>query len=156
MALDLEQWLSPETLCSYEERGLDPRYHFTLFLTVQGLIYPIAVGLWAVSWAIEDSGLMHYVFRSDDYYEIEPIHVRYTSYLKGYAGFSAILFVIQFTSYQGQNNSPEDAALILAVLLIAIVCFFPTYFIFTKVMGSHSYLRKNLNELKKLTENDLT
>ncbi|TFF90186.1 MAG: hypothetical protein EU548_04265, partial [Promethearchaeota archaeon] len=27
MALDLEQWLSPETLCSYEERGLDPRYH---------------------------------------------------------------------------------------------------------------------------------
>ena len=96
-----------------------------------GFVFPLAVGLWAVSWAMEDAGLMHYAFKSEDNYEIEPIHIRYTSYLKGYAGISALMFVIQFTMYQANQNSLEDGLLILAVVLLAIVCFFPAYFLFT-------------------------
>lgn len=154
-AVDANQWLSPETICNYEERGLDPQYNFTIFLALMGMVYPLAVGLWAVSWAIEDASLMHYVFRKDDYYEIEPIHVKYTSYLKGYAGISGLLFVIQFTMYQAENNSFEDGLIIIAALLIAIICFFPTYVIFTKILGDHSYLKKGVPEIKKLKEEDL-
>lgn len=153
--VDPTQWLSPETICSYAERGLNPQYHFQIFLTLMGFVFPLTTGLWAVSWAIEDAGLMHYAFKSEDNYEIEPIHIKYTSYLKGYAGISGLMFVIQFTMYQAVQNSSEDAYLILAVVLIAIVCFFPTYFLFIKIMGSHGYLRKGLKEFKKLTESDL-
>ena len=51
-AVDINQWLSPQTICSYDERGLDPQYHFTIFLTLMGLVYPFAIGLWAISWML--------------------------------------------------------------------------------------------------------
>lgn len=149
------QWLSPETICSYGERGIDPQYHFAIFLTLMGFVYPIAVGLWAISWAIEDSGLMHYAALSEDSFEIEPINLQYSSYLKGYAGISALMFAISFTLENVKQNTIGDGALILAVLLIAIVCFFPTYIIFAKVMGTHDYLTKGLEEFKKLNEEDI-
>lgn len=152
---DPNQWLSPETICSYGEHHVNPYFHFGMLITINGLIYPLAIGLWAVSWALEDAGLMHYAFLDEDNYEIEPVNIWYTSYLKGYAGISALMFIVRFTYEIFVQNSAGDAALIFAVLLISIISFFPTYIIFTKTMGSHGYLRKGLDELKKLTEKDI-
>ena len=154
-AIDYEDWVSPEDICSYSEHGVMPAFNFTIFIALFGLAFPISIGLWSIAWAIEDAGLMHYSFMDDGYYEIEPIHTKYSSYLKGYAGISAILFVAQFVYEVSQQNSWGDAALIFAVLLIGIVCFFPAYIIFGKVLKDHSYLRNGMEEIKALKESDL-
>src|SRR6056297_746351 len=149
-----ENWISPEDKCSYEERGLDYQYHVDLFLPMFGIVYPIAVGLWAISWALEDSGLMHYVFRDNDYFDIEPVYVRYNTYVKGYAGIGALLFAVEWPLEQ-LNNSATDALFIFAALLISIGCFFPAYIVYVKVLKDHKYLIGGMTEMKKLTEEDL-
>ncbi|MBD3337512.1 MAG: hypothetical protein GF353_00295 [Candidatus Lokiarchaeota archaeon] len=154
--VDPQLWVDEQTYCVYiEEIGIDPRYAFQLTIALAGIIYPISVGLWAISWAIEDAGLVHYVFQSDGYYEIEPVNVKYTSYLQGYAGLSSIFFIVEIFMYHASHDRLSDSFLVFPPLIIIVLCFFPTYFLFNKILGSHQYLKKNLEEIKKLTKEDL-
>jgi hypothetical protein len=153
--LNITDWITEEDICSYGEHGANTAYNFTMLITVFGILFPISIGLSSVSWAIEDSGLMHYSFKTEDYFEIEPVHTKYSSYLNGYAGISAIIFVVEFVTIVATTNSYADATLIFAVLVIAIGCFLPAYFIFVKTMKDHAYLREDLKEMKILTENDI-
>ena len=155
-ALEANQWLDPSTLQSYTDRGLDTKYHIMFVLSLMGIVFPIAVALWSISWAIEDAGLMHYVFKEDGYFEIEPVYVRYSLYLKGYSSISSLMFLIEMFTYQVQYNSGiADGLLVVAALLVLLISFLPMYVILTKSMGSFKFLRKDLEEIKTLTENDI-
>ncbi len=152
---DVDQLISPQIACSYIERGLNYEYHFDILFIIMGLVLPLAVALMSVSWALEDAGVMHYCLDKFGLYEIEPVHVKYSQFLKGYAGISSLMFALQFVSYQFENNSIEDAALIFAVLLVMSVSILIVYFVFITIMKEHEYLTKDLSEIKKITEDDL-
>ncbi len=154
-SLDVNQFSSGEDLCSYAEHGTSPEFNFTMFLTVFGLLIPVAVGILSISWAIEDSGLVHYSFKEGDFYEIEPIHMKFGSYVKGYAGISSLIFVVQFVITVVNQQSVSDAALILVSIIMAFVCFVPAYLVYSKVVKGKEFLRKDLSEVKILSEEDL-
>ena len=78
------------------ETGL-PQLAPPVIITLTGLIAPIAFGLFAISWIMEDAGLIHYSIPPEDedkLYKVEPVHDSYSSYLKGYSGVSSLIFLI--------------------------------------------------------------
>ncbi|MBN1803171.1 MAG: hypothetical protein JW891_16795 [Candidatus Lokiarchaeota archaeon] len=153
--LDPTQWLDAGSLQSYADQGIDPKYHITFLLTCMGLMFPIGMGIWAISWAIEDSGLVHYMFREDGYYEIEPIHIRYTLYVKGFASLASLAFLFQYFYDNILLDRFSDSLLVFAILLVVVGIFVPAYFIYAKVMKSNDYLKKGLEEVKTLKESDI-
>lgn len=123
------------------------------------IFFPIAVALFSIGWAIEDAGLIHYNLPDDQtnrLFEIEPIHVRYNSYIKGYAGISSLFYYISFVSYF-IVFSPESllggGVGILLVLFGYWAYLFPTYLIYLKI--SKNFLKKNLIQYEGMTKRDL-
>lgn len=155
--LNPELWLDANTLQSYKDTSRDPKYAFEFLVALMGIGLPIGVGIWAIAWAIEDSGLIHYVFKDDGYYEIEPVHIRFTSYVKGFASLASIIFLAQFFIYHLTSSVGDlaDSMLVIPLILAIDLCFIPAYIIYVKVMGSHAYLRKDLEEIKILKEEDI-
>lgn len=87
----------------------DLKYVTTGFLLLMYLIIPISVGIWSISWAMEDIGLMHYKVPEkgeNKLYEIEPVHLKYNNIIKGYAGISSLIFVIGATMYYIEHAGP--------------------------------------------------
>jgi len=147
----------------YEEEGLDIRFALpTVFAVTFVFIFPIVIGLWSVGWALEDSGLIHYSGldgqkqRRDKLFEIEPIHLRYNGYLKGYAGISSVVFLISmaiyFASFEGRA---EDVMMVTLLPLFSIVNAVPSYIVYGITKGKFEYLRKDLPEAKRLAESEL-
>ena len=159
--IDVTKLLSEADMAGYTAEGIIPMYSMSSIAGVIGFILPVVVGLWSIGWAMEDAGLMHH--RLDDkrpgkLFEIEPIHLKYNSYLKGYAGITAILFIVQISFYFlsiGESRI-SDAILAYIVPLMSIFLSIPAYVIYAKVMGNNSYLRKDLKAIKKLTKEDLS
>lgn len=161
--IDPNQWLPANYGVSYYEGelGIPARYVLTLLGSIVLLITPFVVGLWSVAWVMEDAGLMHYKFderKGRELYEIEPIHINYSSYLKGYAGISSIFFLIQvITAWaavsveQRISDVIGSALLPLNILVIAL----PAYFIYAKYGIKAKFLKKDLRELRKLSEEDI-
>jgi hypothetical protein len=143
----------------FVDRGIEPLYGMANILTVIGLILPIVVGLWSIGWVMEDAGLMHY--RLDDrrpgkLYEIEPIHIKYNSYLKGYAGIAAILFIIGVSLHYTQViEGRENVIIAYLIPFFSILLSMPAYYVYAKVMGNNSFLRKGLKEIKKFSNEDV-
>ncbi|MFX1370121.1 MAG: hypothetical protein ACFFAY_16140, partial [Promethearchaeota archaeon] len=84
--------------------GLNPSIHLVFVASVAGIVVPISVGLWSVSWSLRNASLVHHKFpepSSGELYEVEPIHLKYESLLKGYAGFSSLLFIMVLFFSQG-------------------------------------------------------
>ena len=68
-----------------------PLYYPDTFIGFASIIFPLMVGLWAIGWVLEDTGLMHFKLPKENerfLYEIEPIYLKYNSFVKGYAGIS--------------------------------------------------------------------
>ncbi|MFW9933163.1 MAG: hypothetical protein ACFFDR_10950, partial [Candidatus Thorarchaeota archaeon] len=91
--------MSPKEITEFPLDGISEeffKYTPPVIITLTGLIAPIAMGFWAVSWILEDAGLVHYQFSDDDspLFEVEPVYLRLKGYLKGYAGLSSILFFL--------------------------------------------------------------
>lgn len=144
--------------------GVPGQYTMNVMNIIIMLIAPFAVGLWSIAWAMEDAGLMHYKFddrKGRELYEIEPIHINYSSYLKGYAGISSIFFLIQVaitwsTIRESTGESRiSDVIGTFLVPLVIIVLALPAYIIYAKFGAKGDYLIKDLKELKQLSEQDI-
>jgi hypothetical protein len=123
-------------------------------MSLAGLLSPIALGLWATSWAMEDAGLVHYKIPKEDevgFYEVEPIHVRFSSYVKGYAGISSLIFII--TIFLIMSSDLDNAFFTLLMPLYAIVQTIPGYLVYTVL--SKKYLRKGLPKVRNIREEDI-
>ena len=159
--IDVSQIIAVRDMEGYTSDGIIPRYSLPSLMGVIGFILPIVVGLWSIGWAMEDAGLMHY--RLDDtrpgkLFEIEPIHIKYNSYLKGYAGITAIFFIVGVSLYFAGigGTRMEDAIMAFIVPLTSIGFSIPAYIIYAKVMGNNTYLRKGLKEIRKPTVEDIS
>ncbi len=154
--------LGTEMAESYEIQGIPAQYSLGVLFTVTAIILPITTGLWAISWALEDSGLMHYKFDDRvgyELYEIEPIHIRYSSILRGFSGISAIIFfysiVYFFTTV---NERPYWMSDVIFSALFPIIFAFlslPGYYFYGKFLSQGKYLKKGLTELALLSEEDI-
>ncbi|MFW9921517.1 MAG: hypothetical protein ACFFED_18095, partial [Candidatus Thorarchaeota archaeon] len=135
---------------------IDPQYNISFIFCMTGITAPLAVALWSVGWAMEDASLIHYKLpakEKGELYEIEPVYKTYSSYLKGFAGFSTILSLFVIFNYFMGISRPEDAISVFLVPFHGMLVIIPAYFIFV-VIGS-KWLRKSKREVKHLTENDL-
>ena len=157
--VDPALFITPNNYKNYEMEGITPRCSMPNLFSLIGLILPIVIGLWSIGWAIQDSGLMHYRFdmRPGKMYEIEPVHVRYQSFLKGYAGISSILFLVQVVIfyYNVAQKAPGRLAdmtfLIMTPIMIPLMAL-PAYIFYAKLISKKSFLRKGLPKIKILSE----
>ncbi|MBD3406130.1 MAG: hypothetical protein GF411_08400 [Candidatus Lokiarchaeota archaeon] len=154
--IDPQLFMPPSEYAAFlAETGL-PQYTPPVTISLAGFLSPIAFGLWAASWALEDAGIIQYYLPEKDgiLYDIEPIHHQYSGYLKGYAGLSAIIFFASiFFLFAGQEGLVEVAAFTLIIPLFLILQTIPGYIVFTRT--SKAYLRKGLPKAGPLTESDL-
>lgn len=151
--IDPQQWNPEGSYEHYINEGVNPRYSLNIMLGFIGLLMAIVVGLWSIAWALEDSGLTHYKFfdqEGNELREIEPIKNKYASFLKGYAGITSILFLIEVMFMFGQVGDDRVAEITWLIFLpiIGIGFLFPVYLLYAKVGGNHKYLRKKLPMLR--------
>lgn len=133
----------------------DPGQAIVLVACIGGIVTPIAAGLWSVSWSMQDAALMHYKFPPEDnpdLFEIEPVHIKYESLLKGYAGLSSILFIITLVLYVSPGGNLW-AVLVPYVVMHMTLLTMPSLLLHTRL--DMSWLRRNLPEVRKLTEADI-
>ncbi len=137
-----------------------PLYYQDVFVGFASLIFPFMVGIWSIGWALEDAGLMHYKLPSEGekfLYEIEPVHLKYNSLVKGYGGISAILYLITALIFYITINDPSTGALVImngAVQLVGLVL--PAYLIHL-ILAEKIYkkkYRKGMEEVKMITKDD--
>ncbi|MGY5852415.1 MAG: hypothetical protein RTU92_02485 [Candidatus Thorarchaeota archaeon] len=134
-----------------------PQLSPSVTLSLAGFVAPIAFGLWAASWAMEDAGLMHYNLpeSGDEHlYEIEPVYRRYSSYLKGYAGLASLIF-ISWTLYLLSISPLNFQAVIFTLLMpvFSILQTIPGYFVYSRL--NTSFLTSNLSEINRVVKADL-
>ncbi|MHA1149100.1 MAG: hypothetical protein ACTSR8_12750 [Promethearchaeota archaeon] len=159
----IDLWMTEDTANALENEGVILIYSMDILISHVALLLPIVVGIWSIGWAMEDAGLMHYKFderKGRELYEIEPVHVKYNSYVKGYAGISALLFFIKvlmsFSSILDEYpNRFIDLFGIMMLPFIAIGLLIPAYIIYCKTGNSFEFLNKDLMELKQLTKEEI-
>ncbi len=151
-----DAFLSPEDFVDYTEASVDIRFILGVSTAVVGLLTPIAVAILSVGWSLEDAGLVHFDIPKDSkrIYEIEPIFRRYNSYVKGYAGLSALLFlfaiVVYFAFVPGRLI---DAIVTLILPLTTILSTSLAYYVYVKT--NTSFLRGKYPILGQVTEENL-
>ena len=145
----LEWTLFPENMLLFD---------YDVITALAFLLLPFVVGIWAVGWAIEDAGLMHYKFPKENekiLFEIEPVHLKYNGLVKGYAGVSSVIFLITAISIY-LNISPLHIISVVITILLIMFNAVPSYLIYIKVSQAvfRKKLRKGLQEIEMLSENE--
>jgi hypothetical protein len=128
-------------------------FHLTSVASIAGLVVPLSIALWSASWSFREASLVHYKLPeegSDELYEIEPINLRYDSFLKGYAGFSSILFLINLTVLYIATREMMMAILVIYVFMHISLLSLPALYLHSRM--NHMWLRKNLPRAKMLTK----
>ncbi|MBD3340324.1 MAG: hypothetical protein GF353_14515 [Candidatus Lokiarchaeota archaeon] len=136
-------FLSEEFGVSYyeDESGVPAIYTNSVLISLISLTLPFVIGLWSIGWALEDSGLMHYKFDNrpgKPLYEIEPVYQNYSSYLRGYAGVSSVLFLVQvIITWASVTVEPKISDGFFTILILALVILFsiPAYVIYAKFVA---------------------
>jgi len=155
-------FINTGTVEFYEKEGLDLRFVLPVLMTITfSFIFPIVIGLWSIGWALADAGLVHYSGlegqkeRYDKLFEIEPTHMKYNNYLKGYAGISSVVFLISlaiyFAGFQGRGS---DVITVILIPAISILYSILPYLIYGLDKGKFHNLRKDLPEAKRIAEAD--
>ena len=146
------------------EIGIDnPLYIQDIFVNIAFIVYPIAIGILAIGWAIEDAGLIHHKLPSENVrtlYKIEPLHLEYKNIISGYAGITAIVYYVSFIAYYFAISLRDISAImgiLVATPILLIFTFVPAYFIYSLI--SKKYLvkrfRKGMKEARVITEDEL-
>ena len=146
-----------------EDQGIDnPLYISDIFITIAYTVFPLAVGLWAIGWALEDCGLMHYDLPKQGekrLYEIEPIFRKYQSVIKGYAGISAIVYFISAIAYYVIIR-PGDISSLMGIFfrsIMLVFTIFPAYILYTLFIEHFFKERftKDMKELRMITTDEI-
>jgi len=162
--LDPTQWLpgGQRGIDYYSPFGIPITYVMPMIITALCLIFPVAVGLWSISWQFEDAGLMHYNISEKPQtplFEIEPIHVNFSSYLKGFGGISSIFFILKvaiaWATVPGTESRIDDVIASITLPVSIIILIIPAYFVYRKTCGKNAFVRKGISPIRKITENDL-
>lgn len=127
-------------------------FHLTSVASIAGLFMPIAIALWSASWSFREASLVHYKIpddSTDELYEVEPIYLRYDSFLKGYAGFSSLLFLINLTVLYLATREIMMAILVIYVFMHIALLTLPALYIHSRM--NHMWLRKGLPKAKRFT-----
>jgi hypothetical protein len=112
--------------------------------------------MWSVSWAYHDASIFHYKIPDVDkneLFEIEPVYLRYDTLLKGYAGLSSILFIINLLMIQLVDQNALMMTLVLYVFLHMTLLSLPSLYVHSRM--NHLWLRKNLPKARRLTKSDI-
>ncbi len=146
------------------EIGIDnPLYIQDIFNNIAFLVYPIAIGILAIGWAIEDAGLIHHKLPSENVrtlYKIEPLHLEYKNIISGYAGITAIVYYVSFISYYFLTRL-QDVSAIMGILIVTplllIFTMTPAYFIYSLITKKYlvKRFRKGIKEARVITEDEL-
>jgi hypothetical protein len=162
--IDLRLILDSAYLQRFEDYGISPGYSNAVQITLISIFMVISVGIWSIGWAIEDAGLMHFSLQTNrkgkEFYEIEPIHLKFFSYLKGFAGITSIFYLFELGLAYGSVLETNPGVLIdlLTTTLIPIgmiIFLIPAYLIYSWKGTITNLLRKNLKQLKKMEETDI-
>ncbi len=121
------------------------------------LVLPIIVAISSIGWILEDIGLMHYKYDGKkNFFEFEPIHYRYNSFLKGFAGISTIFFIFSYIieglllPYNSISYINQYLIFNLMMGFLSAAAMLPGYFIYNRLNKDH--LIKNLQKLTDLFE----
>jgi len=151
-------FINDASVAGYLSENLQLNFVLPFVMAITGLVLPIVVGLWSIGWILEDSGLIHYSLRKrlDQLFEIEPIHLRYNSYLKGYSGISAIVFLVTLILYFSPlPGRTSDAITVGFTPAIAILNSIPAYLVYALSISKYNNLRKGLPEARRINEEEL-
>ncbi|MFW9982513.1 MAG: hypothetical protein ACFFE3_11420 [Candidatus Thorarchaeota archaeon] len=131
-------------------------FHLASVSTIAGLVVPIAIAMWSVSWSFHDASLVHYKMPDigkEELYEIEPVYLRYDTLLKGYAGLSSILFIVNLLLYQFVDQQALMVIVVLYVFMHMTLLTLPSLYVHSRM--NHLWLRKNLPKARRLTKSDI-
>ena len=156
--LDLNLFLTEGGKETAELQNIPLRYNINIFIVLILDLLPIAAAILSIGWALEDAGLIHYKLpeESNKLFEIEPVNVRYNSYIKGYAGISSILFYVSAIYYLvTQSNITMDflgisgLGVYFGLYFLVVAVLLPTYLLYLRI--GKKFLRKNIPERRKIT-----
>ena len=162
--IDLRLFLDSLYFERFEDYGISPGYSFAVQITLISILMAISLGIWSIGWAIEDAGLMHFSLQANrkgkEFYEIEPIHLKFISYLKGFAGITSIIYLFELgLAYSSLLKTHPDVIIdLLSTTLIPlgmVIFLLPAYLIYSWKGTMTNLLRKNLKPLKKLETADI-
>ncbi len=155
--LGIEWLLTPGEIADYNAKGIPIIYSMDILGGLNTLFFPIYVGIWAVSWALEDSGLIHFSIpgTKDQYYEIEPLFYKFTAYLSGFAGLTAIFYYLGAVIFYLTVVQHLGQILISWLMFVSLVISTaPAYVLYSR--KNLNYLRKSLKRAKIINNSDLS
>ena len=90
--------------------------------------------------------------------EIEPMHLKYTQIIKGYAGISAILYYVGalmwYISHPGKVQDTDMIFMFMIIILWMLVSF-PFYYVYRTVLLKRlKFLRKGMPECQTITKSE--
>ena len=149
--------LTPADLAGYEGLGIDIRYVLGVTTGIVGLVTPVAVGLLSVGWAMEDSGLVHYDLPGEPtrIYEVEPVFRRYNSYLKGYAGFSSIIYLLSIVVYFPQFGMDRMIDVVFTLIMPFQAILYCGFGYLAYVLVNTQFLRGRYKKVGQITEDEI-
>jgi hypothetical protein len=152
-----ELLLTPADLAGYEGLGMDIRFVLGVTTGIVGLLTPLAVGLLSIGWAMEDAGLVHYDLpeESDRIYEVEPIFRRYISYLKGYAGFSSLIFLISLILYLGVLGPERYIDVFFTIVMPFQAILYSAFGYLAYVQTNTKFLKGRYPSVGRITEDEI-
>lgn len=128
--------------------------HPNIFIVTAGMLFPIAISIFACVWTLEDSGLVHYDLPDDisKYQEISPVYSKLSNYLKGFAGFSALIYyisaIIEMIEFGTEQLTFKWVAFVSVIVFVwALV----GILIYSKL--NRNWVRKGLTKLDRI-QND--
>ena len=132
------------TYNSLIEEGFPMHYSLDTLAGLGSLLMPIVIGIWSIGWALEDSGLIHYYIpeNSLEYFEIEPAHYKYDSYIGGFAGITAFLYYLGAIGLYIEDLQNLFWSLMMILIVLGINGF--GYVIYTHF--GVSYVRKGIKK----------
>jgi hypothetical protein len=135
----------------------DTIFNMAFVSCIAGFMVPFSIAMWSASWSYHDASLVHYKIPDEDkdeLYEVEPIHLRYDSFLKGYAGLSSIIFIVNLMAMQISGGEGQLMAIVvLYVFMHMSLLTLPAIYVHSRM--NHTWLRKNLPRARRFTKSDV-
>ncbi len=138
-------WFLPKDVLEWAlVANLDLAFLFETVTTFFLLLYPVSIGIWAIGWSLEDSGLILSQGTREtpqSTIRIIPVVDKFYAIMKNFTGFTAILYCTSFILNSIQTADYSRLALVFGLTIIGTLLMGPLYYVylrcnFTKLRGS--------------------